>query len=415
MIHKTDVLVIGGGVIGAACALELAGRGAKVTLLERGEPGFGCSYGNAGWITPCFAFPLPMPGMILKSVRWLLDPESPLYIRPQASPVLFRWLAGFLFSMRAGKARRAVESLTEISKVSLDFYRTLDAGNPGLLSFRQGGLLMAAQTPGGVADAVREMDWVAPHGIPGRKVSEEEARALEPALTGRILGGVHFPEEAHLEPLAAVQTMIQGAIAKGAVLFPGAEVYDFEESAGSVSRVLTTRGPIEAKQVIVAAGTWSPVLARRLRVRVPVLGGKGYALTVQGLAPAPRAPIMLIERKIAVTPRAGSVRLAGTLELVNQDFGISPRRVQAILKGARTFLNLPENPEVRELWRGLRPCTPDGVPIIGFSPRQKNVLVATGHQMLGLQSAPGTARLAADLLLGATPTFDPHPFRADRF
>ena len=153
----------------------------------------------------------------------------------------------------------------------------------------------------------------------------------------------------------------------------------------------------------------------RLGINVPILGGKGYAIIVPKLDLMPSVPIMIVERKIAITPRKDSLRLAGTLELVNRDEGITSRRVDAILNGSRALLNVPANPEIREVWRGLRPCTPDGVPIIGYPKRYSNLLVVTGHQMLGLQSAPGTGRLAADLVLGAQPAFDPRPFRATRF
>ena len=143
-------------------------------------------------------------------------------------------------------------------------------------------------------------------------------------------------------------------------------------------------------------------------------GGSGYAIIVPPYDPAPKVPMMLVEKKIAVTPRDGTVRLAGTLELVNQDDGITPRRVDAILRGSRQFMNVPENVEIREIWRGLRPCTPDGVPLIGRPARYENLVLNLGHQMLGLQSAPGCARLAADIVLNVTPAFDPHQFRADR-
>jgi D-amino-acid dehydrogenase len=167
--------------------------------------------------------------------------------------------------------------------------------------------------------------------------------------------------------------------------------------------------------VVLALGSWSPAIARRLRVSVPILGGKGYSLIVNEFEPKPRHPIMIVERKIAVTPRADSVRLAGTLELVNQDESITPRRVRAILKGSQEYMYVNESHEVREIWRGLRPCTPDGVPMIGLSGKWSNLFYNTGHQMLGLQSAPGSARLAADLILGRNPIADARPFRPQRF
>jgi D-amino-acid dehydrogenase len=156
-------------------------------------------------------------------------------------------------------------------------------------------------------------------------------------------------------------------------------------------------------------------VGRRLGLNIPILGGKGYAFITSPLSPNPRRPLMLVEKKVAVTPRDGTLRLAGTLELVNNDYSISPRRIDAIVKGAREFLNLPAEFQYTELWRGLRPCSPDGVPIIGYTKRYSNLFIATGHQMLGLQSALGTGRLAADLIQKKTPMFDPRPFDANRF
>jgi D-amino-acid dehydrogenase len=411
-----EVLVIGGGVIGLSTAYELSRRGASVTVIDKGEIGFGCSYGNAGWITPCFALPLPMPGMFFKSLKWLIDPESPLHIHPAADPALIRWLLRFLASMRTSKMQASVEALTLISKYSLDAYAKLAAETGHEFGFERKGLLMAAQSVAGVKAAIQEMELVAAHGVPGKLLTAAETRAFEPSLTGHIEGAVYFPEEAHAEPLQVVKALAVGAEKAGAKILPRTEVYDFEFGRnGKITGVQTTRGKFTADEYVLSTGSWSPPLAKALGLNVPILGGKGYAIITSPLSPNPVHPMMLIEKKVAITPRNGTLRIAGTLELVNGDDSISPRRVNAIIRGAREFLNLPEEPKIFELWRGLRPCTPDGVPIIGRPKKFSNLMLVTGHQMLGLQSAPGSGRLAADLTLGETPTFDPHPFRATRF
>src|SRR5690606_5055087 len=155
--------------------------------------------GNAGWITPCFAMPLPMPGMLLKSIRWMLDPESPLHIKPRPSWLLIAWLTRFLLSMNERKMLRSVTSLVEISKYSIAEYAKYAAEIGHDFRFEKKGLLMAAQSRDGFAYAVKEMELVARHGIPGRSMSGEELRAFEPALRGKLEGGVFFPEEAHAE------------------------------------------------------------------------------------------------------------------------------------------------------------------------------------------------------------------------
>jgi D-amino-acid dehydrogenase len=412
---KADVLIVGGGVIGLASAYELSKAGAKVVVIDKFEPGYGCSYGNAGWITPCFAMPLPMPGMLFKSFKWLLDPESPLYIKPELSPALISWLITFMGSMTQKKMLRSVDALTQISVQSLKLYQELSAQTDLPFSFEQKGLFMVAQSDDGLKYAKQEMELVSRNGVTGRLMLEEEARAFEPSLTKRIKGGVFFDQEAHAEPLQVTQTLAHEAQKLGAVILSKTEVIDFQLGAKGVLAARTTRGMFQADQFVLATGSWSRHLGQTLELKIPVLGGKGYAIITDPLGPNPQRPMMLVEKKVAVTPRHGTLRLAGTLELVNQDETFTTRRVEAIVRGAREFMNVPDEIRYHEIWRGLRPCTPDGVPVIGRTKRYPNLLLATGHQMLGLQSATGTGKLIADLALGKTPDVDPNPFRADRF
>ena len=418
-----DVTVVGGGVIGWSSALELARGGARVRVLDtQSEPGHGCSFGNAGWLTPCFALPLPMPGMFLKSIKWLLDPESPLYIQPRPSLHLMAWLARFLHSMNEKQMRESVNALTRLSVLSLDAYKRMHAEGDDF-GFEQKGLLLAGISIEGFEAAQLELDLVGKHGINGRVLNADETHQLEPALHGKIQGAVYFPDEAHAEPLEVVKRLVREATKLGVTWQGRTEVYDYEWSGrGKVEALLTTTGRIALGrssgapgQLLLATGTWSNRLAGRLGLRVPVMGGKGYSLILPKLEVMPKLPIMIVDRKIAITPRRDSLRIAGTLELVGEDLSITPRRVAAIMKGAKSVLDFPAELEAQSVWRGLRPCTPDGVPILGAAPGYQNVWIATGHQMLGLQSAPGSGKLIADLMLGRKPDLDPKPFRAERF
>lgn len=411
-----DVLIIGGGIVGAACCYELSRGGARVTLIDRGEIGHGCSYGNAGWITPCFALPLPMPGMLPKATKWLLDPASPLYIQPQADIQWVRWMWRFLRSMTQSKMLRSVAALTQLSRISQSIYRQLDEQSPGAFSYTASGLLMVAQTDEGMRAAERDMNLVAGHGIHGVSLGVSEVFSLEPAIAGAtIIGGVHFPDEAHIEPLAAVRHLIELAIGQGATVLPNVEVLDLHRRHRAIQSITTSHGDFTADKLIVATGAWSGRMAAKIGVDLPMLSGKGYAVILPPPPVMPRQPMMLVDRKLAITPRAGSLRLAGTLELVGLDESVTMSRVRAIIRGAQTVLPIGGEPAVREIWRGLRPCTPDGVPAIGAAPGLDNVYIAAGHQMLGLQTATGTAAFLAALIVGTTPPVDPEPFRVDRF
>lgn len=409
-----DVLVIGAGIIGTSIGAELSRRGAKVCVIDKGLIGQGCSYGNAGWMTPCFAMPLPLPGMIFKSMKWLLDPTSPLYIKPSLSLDLASWLLHFLKACNETQARKAVENLVQLSQKSLSEYEKLGQ-KYSEIRFEQKGLLMVSQTKAGVQSAVNELHYVKEFGVPGTILNADDIAAMEPHLKAPLLGGVYFSREAMAEPLLVVQAMAKEIRAHGGTIIENCEMNDLVMGDHVVEKVLTSQGEIKAKQVVVATGSWSKALAKTLRLRVPIMGGKGYAMIVPKLEKQPQHPIMFVEKKIAITPRESTLRIAGTLELVDQDFSITHKRVENIKKGAKEILHLPEQLQVQELWTGLRPCTPDGVPLIGYHKSISNLMIAAGHQMLGLQSGSGTGLFVADLLEGKKTFVDPQVFDANRF
>jgi D-amino-acid dehydrogenase len=411
---KQDVVIIGGGVIGVASAVELARRGAQVTVLERDRVGHGCSYGNAGWLTPSQAVPLANPSMLLKSFKWMLDPESPLYIQPRLDPAFLRWLIEFLLASRTAKFERGAAALVELCRVSVDLWEEVAKRSAVPFGFERHGLLAVYENAASFEAARPAVDLVCRSGVRAERWTADEVRGKEPAIVGRQVGAYFYPDDAHCEPYRAVKALEDDARALGVRVVEGAEVYRVSNVTGGL-RLTTTRGEVRTEQIVVATGPWSEALGAMLELRLPVIGAKGYSLVLPPANPHPTRSIYLIERKVAVNPHADALRIAGTLELVRNDFSINARRVDVIVRGAKGMLNIGDAPAAREVWRGLRPCTPDGMPVIGRARGRGDVWLATGHQMAGLKTAPGTGLLLAQLMAGETPRFDPDPFRADRY
>jgi D-amino-acid dehydrogenase len=410
-----DLAVVGGGVVGVACGLELARRGAQVLVLERDRVGHGCSYGNAGWITPALASPLADPALLTRSLAWLLDPESPLYIQPGLDPSLLRWLAGFLLASRHERYARNAAALVQLCRLSLDLWDELARRSPEGFGFERRGILEVFEQPEALEASRAGIERLKASGVRAQLWSPDEVREREPAIVGRQAGGWYYPDDAHCEPYAAVRALAAEAARAGLRIAEETEVYAVAAEGQRPRRLVTTRGVIAADAVVVAAGSWSNAVGRALGLRVPVLGGKGYSLVLPRLAPHPTRSIYLATRKIAVTPHRDSLRVAGTLELVRDDLSINARRLNAMLRGAQEVLAIAREPVVHEVWRGLRPCAPDGMPLVGRARGRGDVWLATGHQMIGLTSALGTARLLGDLMEGKPPGLDPEPFRADRY
>jgi D-amino-acid dehydrogenase len=404
---------VGGGAIGACVALELARRGARPLVLEREtELGWGCSAGNAGLLCPSHATPIANPAALRQGLRWLLRPDSPFSLRP--TPRLVPWLARFAAASGSRRAAAGTETIRRLSVASLELHDALAA--EGLdTGFERRGTLNVYETEAGFTAGRREAAANAAAGVRAETLEASAARGLEPALAGSLAGAVLYPDDAHCDPLRFVQAVGHAAIDAGAAVRTQVEVLGLHRDGRSRTVVETTAGEFLAGTVVLAAGARTPRLARNLGVFVPVEGGKGYHVELEPAASDPRLPIFLQEARVIATPLRGRLRLAGTLELSGLDLGVDRRRVEAVVaSGTRALPSLAGRP-VRRIWRGLRPCAPDGLPVVGRVPPADGVVLATGHAMMGLTLAPVTGKLVADLLAGGQPGEELAPLDPGRF
>ena len=414
MPGKTAV-VIGGGVIGVASAYYLARDGWRVTLLEKGEIASGSSYGNAGLIVPSHSIPLAAPGVWLKGLRWMANPESPFYIRPRLDWELVRWLWRFRGACTAEHLARAVPVLRDLGYASLALFRELAALNGLDFGYQENGVLAVYRTEAGFAEARHEAELLGKAGIGVGVLDAAAARKVEPSLGPELVGAVRFQHDAQLIPDRFVTGLAGIGERMGVEIRRSTEVLGFRREGRRIVAVETTRGDLEPGEVVLAAGAWSPELGRELGLRLPIQPAKGYSVMCRRPADGPRLPLLLGEAKMAVTPMADTLRFAGTLELAGLDLSINRRRVAAVVRSARYFLPGVGRLPVVEIWRGLRPCTPDGLPIVGRPEGWDNLILATGHAMIGISLGPVTGKLVAQLAAGEPPLVDVSSLRLERF
>ena len=408
-----DALVIGGGAVGACVALELVRSGTSVTLLEReAELGTGCSAGTVGSICPSHSAPLAMPSALKAGFTWLLKPDGPLYVEPRAAIV--PWLARFIASCRPAQAARRHQFMRELSTVSLELHAGLAA--QGLeTTFQRQGTLVVCETDSGLEEAKHEATENVEAGLDATVMSAEELRALEPGLSRHFVGGVLYPAEAHCDSKLFVQAVGEAAEAEGALVRTRTEVLALRRKGSRITAVDTTDGTLTAGTVVLASGAWAGRLASAAGLFVPIEGGKGYHVEVPAVEDGPSRPVFGHETRVVVTPLEGRIRIGGTFELSGLDLTVSAQRLRAVdAAGRRAFPSIARL-DVQQVWRGLRPCSPDGVPIVGRPASVENLVVATGHTHMGIALAPITGQLVRELVNGEPPSFDMAALSPNRF
>jgi len=410
------VVVVGAGVVGLATAYSLAKRSAEVVVVGDRAPGGGASSNNAGWVVPAESGPVPGPGIILDTMRSMAKPDSPVYVRPAASPGFIRFMVGMLRACNATAYHNAFEATARLARGTME---ELDAWAADGLAFEMhaDGEVRAYLDAAEHAKAAADLPAYERAGFEPASLTGDEARSLVPELSDAVAGAIRFPNERHVRPATVVNALVARLDTLGVARLDGAVTAAWALPSGGVE--LRGRfGTARADAVVIAAGAWSAPVARMLGVTLPIRPGKGYSVDYVPAQLAMRSVVMLAEAHCAVTPFDGATRVAGTMEFGGLDERISAVRLRAIRRAPGSYFRGwdPDAPSQAPS-AGLRPMTPDGLPVIGRLRPFDHVYVASGHAMLGLTLAPRTGALVASMILdGGTPDvlapFSPRRFGA---
>ncbi len=418
------VVVVGGGVIGLCSAFFLNQRGVDVTLLDAGPPEQAASHVNAGWIAPTMAEPVPAPGLIATSLRWMLKSDSPLFIDPKMlpNPEFLRWTLRFWKHCNPRDYRASTEAFAAFGASAFALYdRLLDAGVR--YEEHRDGLVFAYRSRETMERDYKTFETIRPFGYEiTPMMSADDVRQVEPALSDVVQGGFWLPNERSVRPDSLVRGLVAWLREHGVTVLQGKAVSGIETSDGKATAVIAAGERFPADAVVVAAGAWTPKLLKPLGINMPIAAGKGYSidLSPRPIATPVRRQLYLHEMRVAITPLDGMIRLAGTMEFSGLNHDLRRERIAAIARSAGWAIEgwpekTPTSGPGVHVWTGSRPMTPDGLPVIGWLPGYHNLAIASGHAMAGVALAPATGEAIAQTIVdGRTPEaiaqFDPARF-----
>jgi D-amino-acid dehydrogenase len=414
------VVIIGAGVIGLCSAYYCARRGFAVTVIER-KPvqRDGTSFGNAGMIVPSHFIPLAAPGMVALGLKWMWNPASPFYVKPRLDADLLDWGWKFWRAANAEHVRRSAPLIRDLSLASRACFEEFAALPDTDFGLVKKGLLMLCQSEHALQEEAKMAEQARALGVPAEVLDAKQTAVLDPGARLDIAGSIYFPLDCHLTTerfMAALQSQTERL---GVKFIWESEVLDAKLSNTRRVQAITVPGgeEIEADEFVLCGGSWSPELARKFALPISLQAGKGYSLTLTKPRQLPQICSICTEARVAVTPMGEKLRVGGTMEIAGLNEDINPVRVRGIIDSFCRYF-----PDFRaadfdgiQPWRGLRPCSPDGLPYIGRTSKFSNFSIATGHGMMGLSLGPVTGRLMAEVLSGEKPAWDIGPLSPDRY
>lgn len=407
--------IVGGGIIGLSSAYYLQQAGYQVTIFDQTVIADGCSYGNAGMIVPSHIIPLAQPGMIAKGLRWMLDSKSPFYVKPRLNADLMKW--GWLFYKHSTEkhVEASIPALRDISLLSKTLYQqmadTLDMG------WHERGLLMLFKTPSAAHEMQHEADVANAAGIEAQLLNPDQVQALEPDVRVTVAGAVYYPGDAQVVPTQVMSSLISHLKQSGVAFKEAREVTGFTRQGSRVTAIETTAGAFPVDEIVIAGGAWSSEIVKQLQLSLPLQGGKGYSFMVKDVKQNVRVPAIMLEARATATPMGGDLRFAGTMEIAGTDMSVNMNRVQGIAESINQYYpDIPvQLPAKDQVWKGLRPCSPDGLPYLGRLRNYENVVIATGHGMMGLSLGPATGKLVAEVITDQPLSMNLTAFAPNRF
>jgi D-amino-acid dehydrogenase len=413
-----EIIVIGAGVVGLSTAYYCAQRGHHVTVIDRGKPDDeNCSYGNAGLVCPSHIIPLAAPGMVALGLKWMWSPESPFYVKPRLSPSLLRWGWQFYRAANTQRVNQAAPLLRDLNVASRTCFEEFAKHHGNSFSFEHRGLLCLCKTERKLEHEAHVAKHATELGLKTDVLGPKQTAALDPNIRMDIAGAVYFADDCHLVPGRFMAALKQQVKDLGVNVSWNTTARAWRHARGHIEALSTDKGDLQAAEYVVCAGSWSQNFLRPIGVHIPLQAGKGYSLTLPQPQHLPTIPAILTEARVAVTPMAGALRFGGTMEIAGLNEDINPARIRGIVKSVPAYYPDfgPDDFAAVQPWRGLRPCSPDGLPYVGRPSRFSNLCVATGHAMLGLSLGPVTGKLVSEIISDEMPSLDMELLNPDRY
>lgn len=410
-------VVIGGGIIGLSSAYYLQKSGWDVIIVDKSDLSDNCSYGNLGMIVPSHFVPLAAPGMVSQGIKWMFNNKSPFYVKPSLSLDLISWGLKFIKSATAKHVEASAIPLLELNLLSKNLYEEL-AMAPGFdFGLEKKGIIMYYKTEKVGEEEVHLGEKGRQMGLDVAALTKSELQLLEPAIELDVLGGVHYRLDGHLYPNKLMPQLIQHLKNAGVQFKTNSSVKRIVKEGRRVKKVVISTDELEADLVVMTGGSLLPQLAKLAGLSISLMPGKGYSFTLDQPLQKLNIPAILCEARVAITPMGGRMRYGGTMEIAPVNNKINVNRVRGIVDSVpKYFSNIQlQMPEEKNIWYGFRPCTPDGLPYLGFANKMDNLLIAGGHAMSGLSLGPASGKVISELANNQQTTVDIKAFSPSRF
>ena len=408
-------IIIGGGVIGLCTAYYLQKEGHQVTVIDQSAMDQGASYVNAGYISPSHIIPLSAPGVVRKGIEWMFDPSSPFYVKPRIDADFLRWAWAFNKSCTEKHVKTSMQVIRDIAVFSHELYQDISREADFNFHFEKKGLLMLCKTEKMLEEEIEVAELAAKVDLEATVLDRAELKLLEPNLELDAIGATFYKCDAHSTPAEFMSDLKKYLLKNGVEILKGQKVVDIDLKDNKIIAVKSNKGLVSGDEFVLAAGSWTGLIAKKLGMQLLLQAGKGYNINVARETKI-KYPAILAEAKVAVTPMNGFTRFAGTMEINKINDDVNPVRVKAIAKAATDYYPevVIENEEIKNAASGLRPLSPDGLPYIGRTKNCTNLTIATGHAMMGWTMATGTGKLVAEVITSKKTSLDLEPFSPDR-
>ncbi|WP_394332235.1 NAD(P)/FAD-dependent oxidoreductase [Aquimarina aggregata] len=415
IIMNKKVIVIGGGIIGLCTAYYLHKAGHQVTIIDKSTMDFGASYVNAGYLSPSHIIPIAAPGVMKKGLKWMFDSSSPLFIKPRFNLNFLRWSLAFNNSCSQKNVYRGVPAIKDIAVLGRDLYSEIKNEEKFKFQLEQKGLLMICQTDKMLEEETGVAEIAKKEGLPIQELTPNDLKELEPNVSINAKGAILYKCDAHTTPgmfMEEMKTYLQNA---GVVFRKNETVKDIKFKNDTIISLKTTNTTYSADEFVLAAGSWSHLLSKKIGLKLLLEAGKGYRINSERKLGI-KYPAILAEAKVAITPMHGFTRFAGTMEIAGINHNVNPIRIEAIANATKRYYpEITLTPEEKKTAAsGLRPVSPDGLPYIGKSQKCNNLTIATGHAMMGWSMGTATGKLVSEIISDKKTSLSLDAYHPDR-